>query len=212
MADRPRRLSALPPPRVRAAICGASRRSARAGAGRRDPARDPRQERAGIDIVTDGEMRRESYSNRFATALDGVDVDNPGEALDRTGHPDPVPRVVGPIRRKHAGEVRDVRVSAREYRPPDQDHRARTVHDGAAGAERLLRRRRSGGDGLRRRRERRDQRSERRRRRCGANRRAVHAGASRKRAATAPAINRALEGIDGTTALHLCFGYAALVQ
>src|SRR5215203_1950733 len=65
------------------------------------------QERAGLDIVTDGEMRRESYSNRFATALDGVDVDNPGTALDRSGHPNPVPRVVGPIRRKHSVQVRD---------------------------------------------------------------------------------------------------------
>src|SRR3954471_14792152 len=59
------------------------------------------QERAGLDIVTDGEIRRESYSNHFATALDGVDVDNPGTALDRSGHPNPVPRVVGPIRRPH---------------------------------------------------------------------------------------------------------------
>src|SRR3984957_1184387 len=57
------------------------------------------QERAGIDIVTDGEMRRESYSNRFATALDGVDTDNPGTALDRSGHPNPVPRITGPIKR-----------------------------------------------------------------------------------------------------------------
>src|SRR5690242_8398090 len=55
-------------------------------------------ERAGIEVVTDGEMRRESYSNRFATALAGMDLDNPGTALDRTGHPNPVPRVVGPIR------------------------------------------------------------------------------------------------------------------
>src|SRR5689334_15092919 len=66
------------------------------------------QERAGLDIITDGEMRRESYSNRFATALDGVDIDNPGTALDRSGHPNPVPRVVGKIRRRHAVEVRDV--------------------------------------------------------------------------------------------------------
>src|SRR6202521_4553828 len=65
-------------------------------------------ERAGIDIITDGEIRRESYSNRFATALDGMDLDNPGVALDRTGHPNPVPRVVGPIRRLHPVEVRDV--------------------------------------------------------------------------------------------------------
>src|SRR5213080_608565 len=66
------------------------------------------QERAGLDIVTDGEMRRESYSNRFATALSGVDIDNPGTALDRSGHPNPVPRVVGPIERRHAVQVRDV--------------------------------------------------------------------------------------------------------
>src|SRR5882724_10648096 len=66
------------------------------------------QEDAGLDIVTDGEQRRESYSNRFATALEGVDLDNPGTAIDRTGHPNPVPRVVGPIRRRHPVEVRDV--------------------------------------------------------------------------------------------------------
>src|SRR5882757_821313 len=62
------------------------------------------QERAGIDVVTDGEMRRESYSNRFATALDGVDIDNPGQALDRSGQLNPVPRITGPIRRRHAVE------------------------------------------------------------------------------------------------------------
>src|SRR6186713_3499461 len=67
------------------------------------------QEAAGIDIVTDGEIRRESYSNRFATALEGVDLDNPGTALDRSGHPNPVPRVVGPIRRKHAVQVDDLK-------------------------------------------------------------------------------------------------------
>jgi 5-methyltetrahydropteroyltriglutamate--homocysteine methyltransferase len=66
------------------------------------------QERAGLDIVTDGEMRRESYSNRFATALEGVDIDNPGTALDRSGHPNPVPRVVGPVARRHPVQVRDV--------------------------------------------------------------------------------------------------------
>jgi 5-methyltetrahydropteroyltriglutamate--homocysteine methyltransferase len=59
------------------------------------------QGRAGLDIITDGEMRRESYSNRFATALDGVDIDNPGTALDRSGHPNPVPRIFGNVRRKH---------------------------------------------------------------------------------------------------------------
>ena len=67
------------------------------------------QEQAGLDIITDGEMRRESYSNRFATALDGVDIDNPGTALDRSGHPNPVPRIVGKVSRRHPVEVRDVK-------------------------------------------------------------------------------------------------------
>src|SRR2546425_8353512 len=67
------------------------------------------QERAGLDIITDGEIRRESYSNRFATVLEGVDIDNPGTALDRSGHPNPVPRIVGKIRRKHPVEVEDLR-------------------------------------------------------------------------------------------------------
>src|SRR5215510_7256899 len=67
------------------------------------------QEEAGLDIITDGEIRRESYSNRFATALEGVDVDNPGTALDRSGHPNPVPRIVGPVRRRRPVEVEDVR-------------------------------------------------------------------------------------------------------
>src|SRR3569832_349922 len=67
------------------------------------------QEEAGIDIVTDGEIRRESYSNRFATALEGVDLDNPGSALDRSGHPNPVPRIVGRVRRMRPVEVDDLK-------------------------------------------------------------------------------------------------------
>src|SRR5216117_455903 len=67
------------------------------------------QERAGLDIITDGEIRRESYSNRFATALEGVDIDNPGTGLDRSGHPNPVPRVVGKIRRRRPVEIEDLR-------------------------------------------------------------------------------------------------------
>src|SRR5574341_2657190 len=67
------------------------------------------QEEAGLDIITDGEIRREGYSNRFATALEGVDIDHPGTALDRSGHPNPVPRIVGPIRRRHPVEVEDAR-------------------------------------------------------------------------------------------------------
>ncbi len=63
------------------------------------------QHRAGVDIVTDGEIRRESYSNRFANALAGVDIDNPGEAVDRTGKRVPVPRVTGEIHRRRAVEA-----------------------------------------------------------------------------------------------------------
>src|SRR4030095_2640016 len=66
------------------------------------------QEEAGLDIITDGEIRRESYSNRFATARAGVHTANRGGALDRSGHPTPVPRIVGRIRRKHAVEVQDL--------------------------------------------------------------------------------------------------------
>ena len=79
------------------------------------------QERAGLDIITDGEMRRESYSNRFATALEGVDIDNPGTALDRSGHPNPVPRIVGKVRRKHPVEVEDVKFLRANTDGVDQD-------------------------------------------------------------------------------------------
>ena len=123
-------------------------------------------------------MRRESYSNRFATALEGVDIDNPGTALDRSGHPNPVPRVAGKVRRRHPVEVRRREVPARQHRPHDQDDRARPLHHVAAGAERFLQGR--GGDGarLRRRGQRRDQGPVRRRRRHRADRRALHAGAA----------------------------------
>ena len=80
-------------------------------------------ERAGIDIVTDGEQRRESYSNRFATALEGVDIDNPGVAIDRTGHENPVPRVVGPDRAPPSGRGAGRRTAARGIESPHQDHR-----------------------------------------------------------------------------------------
>jgi 5-methyltetrahydropteroyltriglutamate--homocysteine methyltransferase len=103
------RLDARLPPRVRA------RELWRVPAERLDEAqRDATlvalfdQIRAGVDVVTDGEMRRESYSNLFANALDGVDLDRPGEAIDRTGKLVPVPRVVGPIRRRASVEVEQI--------------------------------------------------------------------------------------------------------
>src|ERR1700691_1116945 len=68
------------------------------------------QERAGLDIITDGEQRRESYSNRFATALDGVDIERPGTTINRSGQPIPVPHIVGPIRRTHPVELRDLKL------------------------------------------------------------------------------------------------------
>ena len=144
------------------------------------------QERAGLDIITDGEMRRESYSNRFATALEGVDIDNPGTALDRSGHPNPVPRVAGKVRRKHPVEVRDVKFLRANTDRTDQDHGARPVHHVAAGAERFLQGR--GGDGarLRRRGQRRDQGPVRGRRRHRADRRALHAGAAGQGARVRP--------------------------
>ena len=125
-------------------------------------------------------MRRESYSNRFATALEGVDIDNPGTALDRSGHPNPVPRIVGKIRRRHPVEVDDVEFLRANTDRVDQDHRARPVHHVAAGAERFLQGRGRAGDGLRRRGERRDQGSVRRRRRHRPDRRALYAGAARE--------------------------------
>ena len=108
------------------------------------------QEEAGLDIVTDGEIRRESYSNRFATALEGVDLDNPGTAIDRSGHPNP-----GAARRRHhspqaRGAGGRPEIPARAYQQAGEGHGAGPVHDGAAGADRRLRRQpRSGRDGLR---------------------------------------------------------------
>ena len=145
------------------------------------------QEEAGLDIVSDGEIRRESYSNRFATALEGVDLDNPGSALDRSGHPNPVPRIVGRDPPQARGGGGRPQVPARAHHAQGEDHRAGAVHDAAAGAERPLQERRRGGDGLRGRRQRRDQGPVCRRRRRGADRRALHAGAAGEGAPVRPA-------------------------
>jgi len=170
-------------------------------------------ERAGIDIITDGEIRRESYSNRFATALEGMDLDNPGTALDRTGHPNPVPRVVGPVRRTRPVEVRDVeflrantdrRIKATLPGPFTMSQQAQDdyYHDEAALALALA-----------------DAVNEEVRALFAAGADIVQIdepylqARSEKAASFAiPAINRALEGINGTTALHTCFGYAHVVH
>ena len=106
-------------------------------------------ERAGIDIITDGEMRRESYSNRFATALEGIDLDRPGQVQTRSGAMTAVPRVVGKLTPQPPCRAARHGVPAPQHRPSRQDHAAGAVHDGAAGQERVLSRRRRDGHGLR---------------------------------------------------------------
>jgi len=95
-------------------------------------------ERAGIDIVTDGEIRRESYSNRFATTLEGIDANNPAIIMSRSGQATAVPRVVDKIRRARPVELRDMEFLRRKHRSPRQDHAAGAVHDEPASQERIL--------------------------------------------------------------------------
>jgi 5-methyltetrahydropteroyltriglutamate--homocysteine methyltransferase len=170
-------------------------------------------ERAGIDVVTDGEMRRESYSNRFATALDGIDLDNPGVALDRTGHENPVPRVVGPIRRTHAVEAGDVRflrsITDRRIKitvpgpftmtqQAQNDHYAddRELAFAYADAvnDELHDLKAAGADVVQ------------------IDEPYLQARPEPAREYAVEAINRALDGIDGETVLHTCFGYAHIVH
>jgi 5-methyltetrahydropteroyltriglutamate--homocysteine methyltransferase len=170
-------------------------------------------ERAGIDVVTDGEMRRESYSNRFATALDGVDLDAPGVALDRTGHENPVPRVVGPIRRTRPVEVRDVeflrsitdrRVKITVPGPFTMTQQAQDDHYGDQRAlalayaeavnEELRDLKAAGADVVQ------------------IDEPYLQARPEAARVFALDAIDRALSGIEGETVLHTCFGYAHVVH
>jgi 5-methyltetrahydropteroyltriglutamate--homocysteine methyltransferase len=170
-------------------------------------------ELAGVDVITDGEMRRESYSNRFATALEGLDLDNPGVALDRTGHENPVPRVIGPIRRTRPVEVRDVAflrsITGRAIKitvpgPFTMTQQAQNEH--YAGAHSLaLAYAEAVNDELR------DLKA------AGADvvqidEPYLQARPDAARAYAIDAVNRALEGIDGDTVLHTCFGYAHVVK
>jgi 5-methyltetrahydropteroyltriglutamate--homocysteine methyltransferase len=170
-------------------------------------------ERAGVDVITDGEMRRESYSNRFATALDGVDLDNPGVALDRTGHENPVPRVLGPIRRTRPVEIRDVeflrsitdrRIKITVPGPFTMTHQAQNDHYpderslALAYAEAVndeLRDLKAAGADI-----------------VQIDEPYLQARPEPAREYAVEAINRALEGIDGETVLHTCFGYAHIVK
>ncbi len=171
------------------------------------------QEDAGLDIITDGEIRRESYSNHFATALVGLDLDNPGEALDRSGHPNPVPRVVGPISRPQPVEVADVRF-LREHTdhtikvtvpgPFTMSQQAQNDYYGSAEELAL-----AYADAVNA--EVRDLFA------AGAD--IVQLDEPYLQARPEPArqygikaLNRALDGVVGTTAVHLCFGYAAIIH
>src|SRR5690349_25058503 len=171
------------------------------------------QERAGLGIIPDGEARRESYSNRFATALEGVDVDNPGTALDRSGHPNPVPRVVGPVARRHPVQVRDVRfLRANTSRPIkitvpgpftmsqqaqnnfyDGDGELALAYAGAVHDE-IADLFDAGADIVQ------------------IDEPYMQARPEKAREFGVAALQRALEGITGTTAVHICFGYAAIIH
>lgn len=171
------------------------------------------QEEAGLDIITDGEMRRESYSNRFATALDGVDIDNPGTALDRSGHPNPVPRIVGKIKRRHPVEVDDLLFLKKHTSrcikitvpgPFTMSQQAQNdfypspeaaAMDYAAAVNEEIRDLFAAGADI------------------------VQIDEPYMQARPKPAeeyglkaLNAALDGVEGTTAVHICFGYAAVIH
>jgi 5-methyltetrahydropteroyltriglutamate--homocysteine methyltransferase len=171
------------------------------------------QEEAGLDIITDGEIRRESYSNRFATALDGIDIDNPGTALDRSGHPNPVPRIVGKIKRKHPVEVNDLEyLKAHTQRMvkmtvpgpftmtqqaqndfyESEEEAAMAYADAVNGEIRDLFR--AGADIVQ------------------VDEPYMQARPEKARDYGLEALNRALDGVEGTTAVHICFGYAAIIH
>jgi 5-methyltetrahydropteroyltriglutamate--homocysteine methyltransferase len=171
------------------------------------------QEAAGLDIITDGEIRRESYSNRFATALEGVDIDNPGSALDRSGHPNPVPRIVGKIRRKHPVEVLDLLFLRKNTKKQvkitvpgpftmlqqaqndfyESEEEASLDYAAAVNAE-IKDLFAAGADIVQ------------------IDEPYMQARPEKARQYGLKALNRALENIGGETAVHICFGYAAIIH
>ncbi len=171
------------------------------------------QDDAGLDIISDGEIRRESYSNRIATALDGVDIDHPGSALDRSGHPNPVPRIVGKVRRARPIEVEDLLFL--------KAHTTRKVKITVPGPFTMLQQAQNdfyaseeeaamdyaaalneeikdlfahGADVVQ------------------VDEPYMQARPEKARQYGIQALNRALEGVTGTTAVHICFGYAAIIH
>jgi 5-methyltetrahydropteroyltriglutamate--homocysteine methyltransferase len=171
------------------------------------------QEEAGLDIVSDGEIRRESYSNRFATALDGVDLDHPGSALDRSGHPNPVPRIVGKIRRRHAVEVGDLEFLRKHttrqtkitvpgpftmLQQAQNDFYAseeEAAMDYAAAVNEEIKDLFAAGADI-----------------VQIDEPYMQARPEKARRYGLAALNRALDGVTGTTAVHICFGYAAIIH
>ena len=171
------------------------------------------QEAAGLDIVSDGEIRRESYSNRFATALEGVDLDNPGTALDRSGHPNPVPRIVGKIRRMHAVEVDDLKflrahtdrqvkitvpgpfTMLQQAQNDFYGSEAEAAMDYAAAVNAEIKDLFAAGADV-----------------VQIDEPYMQARPEKARLYGLQALNRALEGVQGTTAVHICFGYAAIIH
>ena len=171
------------------------------------------QEDAGLDIITDGEIRRESYSNAFATALDGIDIDSPGTALDRSGHPNPVPRITGPISRREPVNVEAVKfLRAHTSRPIkvtvpgpftmseqaqndyySSSEAAAFGYAAAVNAE-VADLFAAGADIVQ------------------LDEPYLQARAERAKAYGVAVLNAALDGITGTTAVHLCFGYAAIIH
>jgi len=171
------------------------------------------QERAGLDIITDGEIRRESYSNRFATELDGVDLDNPGTALDRSGHPNPVPRVVDKIKRRGPVEVRDLKFLRAQTDKPvkmtvpgpfTMSQQAQNDYykdegemalDYAAAVNAEIKDLFAAGADI-----------------VQIDEPYMQARPDKARKYGVAALNRALAGVKGTTAVHVCFGYAAIIH
>lgn len=171
------------------------------------------QERAGIDIITDGEIRRESYSNHFSSTLDGIDHARPAPIIGRTGKPTVVPRVVGPIRRTQAVEVRDVEfcrantdravkitlpgpfTMTAQAQNDFYGDEAELAMDFAAALNAEIRELKAAGADL-----------------IQIDEPWMQAFPDRARRFAVQAINRALEGIEGTTIVHMCFGYAAMVD
>ena len=171
------------------------------------------QEDAGLDIITDGEIRRESYSNRFATALSGVDIDNPGTALDRSGHPNPVPRVVGPIKRMRPVEVDDLKFlkahtsrkvkitvpgpftmseqAQNDYYPSNEEA---AMAYAVAVREEIADLFAAGADVVQ------------------IDEPYMQSRPEKARQYGLKALNAALQGIEGETAVHICFGYAAIIH